>query len=152
MRTYWRNKSEMRDEIEKLRKILGEVTEEKQFDFQHVEVKKINQLMDLITTEYLRAFDLHGRIFLWKIERRKALSSIKDRAVRLGIDPFGLSKTALIRAIQQAEKHDTCYALAAACIENCPWKNDCKIKFALIQSRLRYLHPLPKKWRTKKTI
>lgn len=56
------------------------------------------------------------------------IGEIRKLAVRLGIEPAGMEKADLVRAIQRAEGLDECFGLASAeeCDEeSCVWREDC---------------------------
>jgi len=56
------------------------------------------------------------------------IGEIRKLAAKFGIEPAGMEKADLVRAIQRAEGLDECFGLASAedCDEeSCMWREDC---------------------------
>jgi hypothetical protein len=59
------------------------------------------------------------------------IGEIRKMAARMGIEPAGMAKADLVRAIQRTEGIAECFALASAedCDEeSCIWREDCLLE------------------------
>lgn len=126
MKTRWIAKDEMRKDLEKSRQVLHEQAEKYNLNFLHEEVLKISKKVDHMTDIYRLAFDPLGQV---ELEKKYILSIDEINSLATDIAIKGHTIKELISEVQRRNGHESCFAEAAACIEECEWKYECMRTF-----------------------